>query len=221
MKNWTMRFTSWLNNIEKKLLKQGVRKDDMPKSTLSDAPAMIDFERIPGKYYPDLHDYRDKYAYRHMNPSDRKKAKSSPLRSFPQKEVYKCFGWQLHPYDIEKLASYIVANPRLSFVVTQSAIAGATEADILILTSGSGKYHIDSFLCDLDTSEKLIIIASVRDLDSVQQDITHRIDAHFNKLQPFSQLDFNNLIDNTIAAAIAKHSGKEQATERLSELKSE
>ena len=216
MKNLTLRLISWLNNIEKKLLKQGVLEGDVTKHTVSDA-TIVDFERIPGKYYPELDDYKDKYIYRHMDPSNKKKPKSSPLRSFPKKEVYKCFGWQLHPYDIEKLASYIVANPRLSFVINQSAVAGATEADILILTSGSGKYHIDSFLCDLDTSEKLVIIASVRDLDSVKQDITHRIDAHFNKLHPFSQLDFNNLIDETIDKALAMQTETESKSEKLSE----
>lgn len=216
MKNFVLKFTSWLNNIEKKLLKQGARKDNTPKHELSDT-TIENFERIPGKYYPESDEYKDKYLYRHMDPLDKKRPKSTPLRSFPKKEVYKCFGWQLHPYDIEKLASYILANPRLSLVMNQSALAGATEADILILTSGSGKYHMDSFLCDMDTSEKLVIIASVRDLDSVKQDITHRIDAHFNKLHPFSQLDFNNLIDETIDKALAKQTETESKSEKLSE----
>ncbi|ERJ61373.1 hypothetical protein M472_21695 [Sphingobacterium paucimobilis HER1398] len=176
-------------------------------------------DRIPGKYYPEVDDYKDKYRYRHMDPTDKKTPKRRPLRSFPKKEVYKCFGWQLHPYDIEKLASYIIANPRLSLVVGQSALEGAAEADILVLTSGSGKYHMDSFLADLDTSNKLIIIASVRDIESVQQDIKHRIDAHFNKLLPFSQSDFDKLIDRVIEEAFVKQSAPQPEDEVVGMLK--
>lgn len=209
MKNLILSFTSWLNTIEKKLLKQHTKAENISNNAETESRTE-NFERIPGKFYHEVDDYKDKYAYRHMNPADKRKCKYSPLQSFPTKEVYKCFGWQLHPYDIEKLASYIISNPRLELVINQSALAGAAEADILILTSGSGKYHMDSFLSDLDTSEKLVIIASVRDLESVQKDIKHRIDAHFNKLQPFSQQDFNILIDNVIEEAIHKPTAAEQ-----------
>lgn len=200
MKSFNKKLTSWLDNIEKELLKKRKKENQITKKITSEA-YFDEAERIPGKFYPEVDDYQDKYIYRHMDPADKKKPKYVALSSFPKKEVYKCFGWQLHPYDIEKLASYILNNPRLSFVMNKSALAGAKEADILILTSGSGKYHMDSFLSDLDTSKKIIIIASVRDLSSVKEDITHRIDAHFNKLHPFSQSDFNNLIDKVIEEA--------------------
>ncbi|MBL1410462.1 hypothetical protein [Sphingobacterium faecale] len=217
MKNVSQRLTPWLNKIANGL--SIIYKKQPPNVESVEKRVLLDQEnRIPGKYYPEFDDYKDKHRYRHMNPSDKRQAKPSPLRSFPKKDIYKCFGWQLHPYDIEKLASYIDSNPKLSRVINDKALIGASEADILILTSGSGKYHMDSFLCDLDTSEKLIIIASVRDLKSVQQDISHRIDAHFNKLHPFSQSDFNELIDKLIDEATNMPTKDSKKDKRMKEL---
>lgn len=158
--------------------------------------------------------FLDRHIYWRMDLSEKKNPKFVPLKSFPKKDVYNCLCWQLHPYDRQKLSEYIDNNARLSRVENKSLLLSAAEADILIITSGSGKYHINSFLADLDTSEKIIIIASVRELDSIKQDITHRIDGHFNKVKAFSQADFNSLIDDVIKKAAAPSINEELSLER-------
>lgn len=173
--------------------------DDKPPKSLT---KLEKFKREGINTMDSDENFLDRHRYWRMESDDKKNPKSIPLTSFPEKKVYKCLGWQLHPYDIKKLTEYIDATPRLIRVENESLLAGAAEADILIITSGSGKYHIDSFLSDIDTSKKLIIIASVRELNSVKQDIKHRIDGHFNKINPFSKTDFKALIDEVIEKAI-------------------
>lgn len=205
MKSFIQNIKSSLASIGKKILKKNRYDNRRQSPSVSHHHEQLESET---DVLSGLEDYQDKHIYRYMDPSDKKKPVPIPLKAFPKKDVYKCFGWQLHPYDIQKLAEYIDHNPRLARVKTKSVRAGAAEADILILTSGSGKYHIDSFLCDLDTSKKMIIIASVRDLNSVKEDITHRIDYHFNKLHPFTQADFNIFIDQAISKSTAQNEDK-------------
>lgn len=198
MKSIAQKIRSWLRKAENSFLKGN--SNSYP-TNIAPTIKLDQFKQETINSVDMPNDYLDKHLYRRMDPSDKKTPKCLPLHSFPKKDVYKCFGWQLHPYDIQKLSEYIDANPRLERIQSNSLIAGASEADILILTSGSGKYHIDSFLSDIDTSKKIIIIASVRELDSIKQDINHRIDSHFNKLKPFSKTDFNMLIDKVISTA--------------------
>lgn len=200
MKNMVQKIRFWFRKVKDSSFKRSSNTYRGSKS--AESAAKLDHFKQETPDAVDMHnDYLDKHLYRRMDPSDKRTPKYLPLQSFPKKDIYKCFGWQLHPYDVQKLSEYIDANPKLERIQTNSIITGANEADILILTSGSGKYHIDSFLSDIDTSEKIVIIASVRELDSIKQDINHRIDAHFNKLKPFSKADFNILIDKVILTA--------------------
>ncbi|SKC02972.1 hypothetical protein SAMN05660841_03725 [Sphingobacterium nematocida] len=214
MKNIAQKIRPWFRKVKDSLLKGSSNTYRDPKRT--EAETKLDQFRQAAINAVDMpNDYLDRHLYWRMDPLDKKTPKDLPIQSFPKKDVYKCFGWQLHPYDIQKLSEYIDANPRLERIQTNSIIAGASEADILILTSGSGKYHIDSFLSDIDTSNKIVIIASVRELDSIKQDINHRIDAHFNKLKPFSIADFNTLIDEVILTAQAEQPEENTSKKRL------
>lgn len=186
MKNRIVELGSWIRQLKDDLTSNRNKTAYKKKNSKATVPSGM------------VETYDDQCIYLHMNPADKRKPKFIPRSRLPKKDIYKCFGWQLHPYDIKKLTEYIDNNPKLARVKHNSIVAAATEADILILTSGSAKYHIDSLLCDLDTSKKIIIIASLRDLESVKQDVTHRIDYHFNKLLPFSQDDFNCLINRAI-----------------------
>lgn len=213
MKSFARKLVSWINDVGKILL-HGKKTEDRIAAKIKSEIHLEELRKAAGTFHGLENDYEDKYVYRHMSSADKKVPKHMELSSFPTKDIYSCFGWQLHPYDIEKLATYIDNNPRLSRVKSNKALIGAAEADILILTSGSGKYHMDSFLCNLDTSKKIIIIASVRDLPSVQEDIKHRIDAHLNKLTPLSQTQFNDLIDNLIKKAVSHKSNTAKSVAR-------
>ncbi|WP_164126529.1 hypothetical protein [Sphingobacterium luzhongxinii] len=209
MRNIAQKFKSWFRKVQDSLLKEGSNIDRNANAKLNQ------FKQAATNTMDMPNDFVDKHLYCRMDPADKKTPKCLPLRSFPKKDFYNCFGWQLHPYDNQKLSEYIDANPILKRIQTNSILTGASEADILILTSGSGKYHIDSFLCDIDTSEKIVIIASVRELDSVKQDINHRIDGHFNKLKPFSKADFNTLIDEIISKAHAAQPVENMVKKRM------
>lgn len=187
MTNHIKELKIWIHKVKNNLLANKPNESDRKRYNI-----------IPATPKGMLDTYDDQHIFLHMNPAQKRKPKHTPRLPLQKKKIYKCFGWQLYPYDIQKLTTYIDNNTKLSRVKNASIITAATEADILILTSGSAKYDVDSLLCELDTAQKIIIIASLRELDSVRQDITHRIDYHFNKLLPFSQQDFNNLIDKVL-----------------------
>lgn len=192
MKNQIKEIGSWIREIKNDLLSKKIDAAHRKKKTRPATPKGM------------VNTYDDQHIYLHMNPADKRKPKTTARRPLKKKDVYTCFGWQLHPYDIQKLTEYIDNNVKLIRVKNRSIVEAAAEADILILTSGSAKYHVDSLLSDIDTAEKIIIIASLRDLESVRQDVTHRIDYHFNKLLPFSQSDFNTLIDTALEECTEK-----------------
>ncbi|TJZ63292.1 hypothetical protein FAZ15_03145 [Sphingobacterium olei] len=118
-----------------------------------------------------------------------------------KKETYPVCLWQLYFWDTDLFTELIEKNSRLELIKKDSLKETASNAEILLLSSGGDDFSVNNILADLDLSNKYVVILSNFDEKRVRERIKYRIDLCPSKFDIMNKKSFDKFIDYVIELA--------------------